>query len=805
MLTAARGPAPAALLLRALPLAAKNRIRLICRLRDAIAHRVRNPAVLLGFAALFFALFAFPLSLQGQFQKGQTADFGFGKHTGNVYAFKDEETKKFTWPPKYLAQFESTSLPDPLVGLTNRTFEFPDQGVSIQFDSVTYQSLPDTIKGTFNIDSGCCTGNLYPLFPPPDVRIVAKGKVTIKAPDKSTKAHVHAGGGRNTVMCGWKETSKLLDKDTIFAFTWDSGACLERSFSFNYGGPNDGLYRVDWLQTGWTIDVDVDDLAGGHTVWLHLNVDANYASSTLLKHATQRPSAPSDTVFVNDLGQGKTPTCQPRSKGPVEFDVDITRYLAPTEGNGKLTGVKDLTLNQVVSDSATLRLAVYNAKLPSGTGTLPEVDLLTLNGDPMLYDDRNTGVINKTAGQWTVYDMKLPISQLRFPDQPADTNGSSGPTPAHNRVSISIDANNSSDTYCLAVDWAQISFGAQAPLMLIHGTNTSHTTWEFHNPYHRSPADYIKNIIGVDFEYKIDLVPNGSVEGNAALLKDVLVRETKRRGVQSVHLLTHSKGATDSRYFLSKLYDPNQFKVLTLYSLGTPSQGTILSDLSVEAAKAHMFATAMQADPKFSGDPMVVGSLNYFIDVMSVNTVNYYVPGLAPSDPAREQQRIEPMRRLNQTLKPAPGVVYYSMAGNADANGDGAIDEREAPGFLPDWLPMRAQKLACNRTYQALGRVRSVELEEVRTGGDQDPERKLQQPVFWYTIVRADVAQAAEPNDLVSTVSSVHCQNPCGFIPLGSKDHPDAIYPYHHSTLKTEELLDVIWDNITSRFKVKQY
>ena len=46
----------------------------------------------------------------------------------------------------------------------------------------------------------------------------------------------------------------------------------------------------------------------------------------------------------------------------------------------------------------------------------------------------------------------------------------------------------------------------------------------------------------------------------------------------------HSKGASDARYYLNRWYRHGKpFKILSLYSLGTPSQGTILSDIAVAA------------------------------------------------------------------------------------------------------------------------------------------------------------------------------------------------------------------------------
>ncbi len=522
-------------------------------------------------------------------------------------------------------------------------------------------------------------------------------------------------------------------------------------------------------------------------------------------HAPQRPDAASDTIFVNDMGKGKTLTCQPRSKGALQFEIDITRYLTITDLSGKLFDAPRLIQNQVVSDSATLKFAAYNAKIGGATGTQPELDLVQLNGSNITFNDKVTGAIDKTAGQWTVYSVKAPITQVKFPIKPGEAYDP--PTPAANYVTINLDTLNSSDTYCMAVDWAQISFGAQSPLLLVHGTNADHTTWEFHIDRYKSPVDYLENIIGVDFEYKIDLEPNGSIQRNAELLGYAIERHAKRRGVKSVHLVTHSKGASDSRYFLSKIYKPGDYKVLSLYSLGTPSQGTILSDFSKEATRANLFGGNMTTDPNYSSDPMVMDLLSFFNDNIAVNGINSVFPGVAPMDPALGQQRVRPMRELNKTLTPAPGVAYYSLAGDADSNWNGTIDGNESDGFLPSKTPTALANILCNRTYQALGRVKFLEIDEklkpvIRE--QYDPEFKGGKTVY-YTVVRAMVDAKAEPNDLVSTVSSVHCQTPCGFTPLGNDSHADAVYPYHHSNLKSPELLLTIWNNITGRYKVSGY
>jgi hypothetical protein len=355
----------------------------------------------------------------------------------------------------------------------------------------------------------------------------------------------------------------------------------------------------------------------------------------------------------------------------------------------------------------------------------------------------------------------------------------------------------------VAVDWGSITFGAAAPLMLVHGTHADHTSWEYAVPNQGSSlAKWIPQNIGVDSEYQsIDLKPfgDGTFESNAQQLKDILTRETARRGVQSIHLVTHSKGASDSRYMLAKLYQPGKpFRVLTLFSLGTPSKGTIASDYAVEAEKV---VDNRMADPKFSQDPLAV---SFFTDVKIAALLG------APVDPARQLQRVEPMRMFNQQTPKVPGVSYYSLAGNADGDDhDLILQLPEIDGFLFDHLPLpgflpsatgrfegdQVAVLVCNRLYRAMGRAKSI---KVQTQVVPGPNLVTQ-----YSVVQAVLApNPPAPNDLVSTAASTNCTE-CGFIPLGDDTHTDAIYPYNHTALKNPLVMQVIWDKITEQFPVE--
>jgi len=55
-------------------------------------------------------------------------------------------------------------------------------------------------------------------------------------------------------------------------------------------------------------------------------------------------------------------------------------------------------------------------------------------------------------------------------------------------------------------------------------------------------------------------------------------------GVDSLHVVCHSKGGLDAKSYLERFHPANsaQFKVLSLTTIGTPHAGSVLADMCVE-------------------------------------------------------------------------------------------------------------------------------------------------------------------------------------------------------------------------------
>jgi triacylglycerol lipase len=508
------------------------------------------------------------------------------------------------------------------------------------------------------------------------------------------------------------------------------------------------------------------------------------------------PQTPSDTIFLVDRASGLDTGCVFRRSGPLRFTVLVDRYVGPTNANGTLKDAAALVAAGVVSAKARLRMPAWDVDYSGAEdpGVSPERDRVTFNG-------QNFGALTGDTDIWKLNEFDIPIENVKFPSSPAVECSTSNlascpkPSPARNDIQIDIDTLNTDEEWCTEIDWATLSFEAMAPIILIHGTNSGPDTWGRPDPTFSSfdcsatPAagSVAARLIQakVPFDDCLQVEPNGSPANNARQLSTILPRKARRFGVENLHLVTHSKGATDARQFLTSHYAaaqaidgntgrPNQFRVLSLYSIGTPSQGTILSSYSIVAADVgDLIVSATGVD--VASDPLVLAALN----LASVGN-GASRTGLAPRDPARAAQTPEAMAAFNVRVRPWPGIRYYSIAGNADANGDLRIEGAERDQFTG------FNDTTATIIYRALGRTTSIRVVEKSRG-----------PWGWikYDFADATLTDTVAPNDLVSTVASTHCAT-CGFQEL-------ATYELNHSTLKNATTVDLIVNRIRQDYPVR--
>ncbi|MBI4875207.1 MAG: hypothetical protein HY822_11300 [Acidobacteria bacterium] len=582
----------------------------------------------------------------------------------------------------------------------------------------------------------------------------------------------------------------------VYAYEQDPGTC-RKSFQGNLpnvSGKIEGCQTIVMANQKdkqgkevWSDTVEISVSAGALSLTLSINTfyqpsERVWAGPGDPKdqkpgQAAQRPETATDVHFVAGTGGKLDGACTFRSAGPIEFDIDVTRFVAPTNGVGMLSDREKLIENRVVSPKAKLRIAAFDAdsRFVSSEETKREVDSVYLN-------DSFLGTLEGVSGAWSVTEFEAPIERIRFPEMGED---GAPPTPAKNWVRIDVDQSNSGNVWCTAVDWADITIRAAAPLILVHGTNAQSNTWEYKAVNYTSPVEWLPER-GIAFEHRLNMEANGAFATSAAMLTRFLQKQAQQWGVQNFHLIAHSKGASDTRYYLNRWYRHGQpFKILSLCSLGTPSQGTILSDLAV-AIRRHSAYLDDNAGPLLDSALFDDRNANHLGENLA----------LAPVDPALEIQRIDPMGKFNENTPKRAEVPYYSIAGDADANGAGVVGAAEAAGVIdaPSPAPQTAiRSVFGQRTCQALGRIRRI--------------LALQNGIWpmWTFTVSGEVVQTPEPNDLVSTVESVHCAR-CGFEPILYADPKTGAsrraFPFNHTQLKSPVVLQVIRDRIQRRFPV---
>jgi triacylglycerol esterase/lipase EstA (alpha/beta hydrolase family) len=398
------------------------------------------------------------------------------------------------------------------------------------------------------------------------------------------------------------------------------------------------------------------------------------------------PARKSDHVFVKDeQSPGLDSGCTFRSGGPLEFDVDVTRFVGETNADGTLKDVGALVAEGVLSANATLSLPAFDVDLVAPPDVQPERDRISFNGEPL-------GELSGSDGQWKLNSFTVPIEKVHFPSA-RGVNGAD-PAAAANTVRVDIDTANSDEVFCTSIDWAVLNFKALSPVVLIHGNNSNGGFFERQEFTTELAARHIP------FDNSITM-PTQPVYQHAALLKTSIPPIVKSFGTDSVHLVVHSKGGPDTRAFLAaharSLAD--EFQVLSLSTLSTPHTGSPGADVLMAIFLGH--------------------------SIQGLSPVQQGLSGLMGIDSGTPDLTTWAMTSFNQTNVPAlpPEIDYRAVGADVDRNGSGTIDldqEFHTSIFESETIRRIYQNnvalatLVMNEDYQLL---RSVESVTISAGG----------------------------------------------------------------------------------------
>ena len=329
-----------------------------------------------------------------------------------------------------------------------------------------------------------------------------------------------------------------------------------------------------------------------------------------------------------------------QSGQPITIPIPVTRVI------GKM-GTAAAVAAGTMSASATLEVMAFDT---TSTG----IHQLSMNGTAF-----GSSQASATGG-WSLRTVTMPIGLLTFPSQPTPARApaaSPDPTPSVNTVVINPDAGQTGG--CLAVAWARLSFLAMSPVILVHG-NGSNGAFFVRRGF--APA---LDTAGIPEDSSINLAVGtggaASIAANAAELQTLIPNVVKSFGVNSVHVVAHSKGGLDTRSWLSSFNTTNTagtptnppFRVISLTTLSTPHRGSALADLEIAV------------------DATSVG-------LFGLNVANLKSLGLGTPD------TVDLTTFSNASFNPPlpSGADYRMLGADADLNGNGVIESAPVDEYL---------------------------------------------------------------------------------------------------------------------------
>jgi triacylglycerol esterase/lipase EstA (alpha/beta hydrolase family) len=463
-----------------------------------------------------------------------------------------------------------------------------------------------------------------------------------------------------------------------------------------------------------------------------------------------KPESVTDWRFVVNGGQGLDTGCTYRSGGPLKITIPIDRVVGgdgAVDSQGSLINAQYLVERGVVGKYATLRMPVYDIDL---AGSPPEIDRVLFNGHPL-------PILTGEDGTWKLNTFSVPIEWVHFARRAPGSNPTAANTRGINVLEIQIDTASPSgeQNWCMQVDWAELTFQAMYPVVMVHGHNNYGGFFDsrgFTQVFKDQKMPY-DNSITMSSAIPND---NGSIESHGAYLASRIPAIAAEFGSKHIHIIAHSKGGIDTREFLTKV--PSNFGVLSLFTISTPHGGTVLADYVMDAREANIALSE---------------------DMYRVEMARWY-PYNA-NDEGFKQMRVGRMQDFNNknlAVLPSSFTVdgetlpMHGFALGADANVDGStnifgqpiITDNELEGIPSlggSFRDFFARRLAAQSVYRLLSDTKKVELVDMFSPVINPPGIPPLYLGKGLVEVRAD---KFEPNDLIVTVSSAHelTSNPSG-------------------------------------------
>lgn len=386
------------------------------------------------------------------------------------------------------------------------------------------------------------------------------------------------------------------------------------------------------------------------------------------------PLKPNDTRFVENSGNGLDTGCTFRPDGPLVISLPVTRVVG-ANGDGSPISLQDMKDSGVLSKKAKLRLPAFDVDLEGAPGVPPEHDIILFNGVEI-------GSLSGSNETWKMNEFEIPIELVHF----ATMNVGAAPTPGDNTITILIDQGSGTDVnWCTSIDWVELTFQTISPVILVHGNGRSGQFF-----VDTGFAGYLE-FRGIPYDKSISL-PRQDIFANAFEIQKQLPDIVKSFGVDSIHLVAHSKGGLDSRGYLQifQFISPDKnFKVLSLNTLASPHDGTLLTDLQEQRADAASKVGKL-GKIEYEGFP------DYIRQLLAIVPFDNGLKSLTTG-------KVAAFNSFNIPTLP-PRLFITTVGGDADVNLNGQIDRNpdEYKGIRD--FESKLQALDSNFVTRELGR-----------------------------------------------------------------------------------------------------
>jgi pimeloyl-ACP methyl ester carboxylesterase len=421
-----------------------------------------------------------------------------------------------------------------------------------------------------------------------------------------------------------------------------------------------------------------------------------------------------DRTFV-----GK-PSSRVISGGTVNFAINVTRYAGPTRnylyGDHTLYYQSELVQKGLATEFGELTISSFGS---SSAGC----DRVFFNDSPLEFVEGNPACLEGSGCDWSTTKYKIPLYKIKFPGEPGG--GGNQPLPEPNEIRIQF-ATTPPRT-CIKVAGAVLTVKLTSPIILIHG-NSSDGDFFVRQGFARELA--ARRLV---FDNSISFDPSAARRSiNGVRLSELLPQIVASYGVDSVHLVTHSKGGLDVREFLQRYYSrpvcrvegtpapwqacdldnpcesPTKcrppFRILSFTTLSAPHNGSVMADIQYarsEAFKRGVAGIAYAGFPAFTSIAAWIADINGGTDDLRTDTCAAFNP-----------ENVAALGWLDVS-------AFHTVGADADLNGNGRMDNstfNEAAGLSQEsvisWLtPNGIDAALANACYQILRRDAGIRVD----------------------------------------------------------------------------------------------